>query len=781
MKEKAVSAQSTKNVGTKRSDSAARQVAISLFWAVMGLLAPRVSVYGGLSPFGVGVAAAAGGAGALLTPAAVAVGYLLNGSTLFLLRYLAAVTIAAGVRWSFAGLKGAATARLLPPIAAFVASLTAGFAVQIPGGVSVYTALALVCEGVLAAGFARLCTVTNGLMRPAEHDRQGLLPAEQLAVTAVAAVALMSLNGVAVGGISLGRILCAATVLLFARSGKEQSGAIAGIALGAALLLTDPDMAVRAVGLAFGGLTAGVFARVNRFAAAGMYLITATLLAMAAGDGVAMAQTAYEAALAAVLFVLLPTSLDRRINGLFLRGRELPAVEGLRRSVMWRLSHAAHAMGEVAGTVDAVSGKMAAISAPDLGSLCRGVSEELCRSCPEHSRCWDTGYHDTMDSFNHMTDHLRAAGSVERGQLTGRLAECPKAGEILERVNGGYGRFLMRESAFRRLSEIRAVAGDQFYAMAAMLGELAAVFSDPAAVDEQAAARVREVCAAYGLAVDEVLCTLGRCGHMEVELTVPDTDLHFDELAWRQQVSDACGRTFQRPQVTRMGSGARVSLRERPRWRVTVGRAQLCCSGERLCGDATDVFTDAEGRTVMVLSDGMGCGGRAAVDGAMAAGLTARLLEAGFGADSVLRMVNAALMVKGGEESLATLDVAVIDPFSGQLDSLKAGAAVSLLRSGGRVSRIERSSLPLGILREVNFERSTDTLTGGDVLLLFSDGAVSESVAAAEEVLRDYDTENGTMQNLAETVASAARRLQQAGGGREDDITVLAACICPCA
>jgi stage II sporulation protein E len=224
-----------------------------------------------------------------------------------------------------------------------------------------------------------------------------------------------------------------------------------------------------------------------------------------------------------------------------------------------------------------------------------------------------------------------------------------------------------------------------------------------------------------------------------------------------------------------MNGTARVVLRERPRYKVAVGQAQLTPSGERLCGDAAEVFTDADGRTVMVLSDGMGCGGRAAVDGAMTAGLTARLLQAGFGPDSVLRMVNAALMVKGGSESLATLDVVTIDPFSGRTEWLKAGAAASLLLSGGRVNRIEPSSLPLGILREVNFAHSEDHLVSGDVLLMFSDGAVSESTAAVEEVLRDFDTETGSMQSLAEQVATVARRLQQVKGGHEDDITVLAA------
>ncbi len=72
----------------------------------------------------------------------------------------------------------------------------------------------------------------------------------------------------------------------------------------------------------------------------------------------------------------------------------------------------------------------------------------------------------------------------------------------------------------------------------------------------------------------------------------------------------------------------------------------------------------------------MGSGGRAAVDGAMASGLISRLLQAGFRSDSALRMVNSALMVKSGDESIATVDIACLDLFSGHLDSLKAGAAL---------------------------------------------------------------------------------------------------------
>jgi len=167
----------------------------------------------------------------------------------------------------------------------------------------------------------------------------------------------------------------------------------------------------------------------------------------------------------------------------------------------------------------------------------------------------------------------------------------------------------------------------------------------------------------------------------------------------------------------------------------------------------------------------MGSGGRAAVDGAMAAGLTARLFGAGFGEDSVLRMVNTALMVKSGDESIATLDVMKIDLFSGKMLSLKAGAAPSLLCSHGRVSRLERSSLPMGILRDIVFEKQTDTLADGDVLLMLSDGALTGGIGWVEERLHDFDPKTSTLQRLAEDIACAARERQT---DHQDDITVLA-------
>ena len=129
---------------------------------------------------------------------------------------------------------------------------------------------------------------------------------------------------------------------------------------------------------------------------------------------------------------------------------------------------------------------------------------------------------------------------------------------------------------------------------------------------------------------------------------------------------------------------------------------------------------------------GMGSGGRAAVDGAMAAGILAKLAKAGISFDCALRIVNSALLVKSGDESLATLDVARVDLFSGKAEFCKAGAAVSYVVRKGKIHRVDLPSLPAGILTEISFAKETYQLQEGDRLLMISDGVLTEEDAWLE-------------------------------------------------
>ena len=171
-----------------------------------------------------------------------------------------------------------------------------------------------------------------------------------------------------------------------------------------------------------------------------------------------------------------------------------------------------------------------------------------------------------------------------------------------------------------------------------------------------------------------------------------------------------------------------------------------------------------------VLSDGMGTGGRAAVDGGMAVSIFSKLIKAGLGFDCALKVVNSALLIKSEDESLATLDVISVDLYNGEVTFRKAGAALSFIRKNGDMYRVETPSLPIGILTDVEFTCTEDTLAPEDIIVIVSDGAVVCGEEWIERIILQW--QDKSMQELAHLIndEATARRTD----GHDDDITVLA-------
>ena len=175
------------------------------------------------------------------------------------------------------------------------------------------------------------------------------------------------------------------------------------------------------------------------------------------------------------------------------------------------------------------------------------------------------------------------------------------------------------------------------------------------------------------------------------------------------------------------------------------------------------------GHAVFLLSDGMGTGGRAAIDAAMTCGLLWQLMRAGFDADGAMGMVNGALMLRTEDETLSTVDCLCVDLFDGRAVLYKAGAASSFLRRYGEVTELRLDSLPLGIMERVDSASLELRLNAGDILLFVSDGVIGEgSVGWIERILGDHDPERDDLRSLAGRIVCSAP------GTGSDDVTALA-------
>lgn len=270
-------------------------------------------------------------------------------------------------------------------------------------------------------------------------------------------------------------------------------------------------------------------------------------------------------------------------------------------------------------------------------------------------------------------------------------------------------------------SEIRMVAADQFFSISDMLGDLAFEFDEAESFDFKAAGRIRRMLGEYEIFPENISAIVDKYDRMRIEILAPNDTKNLDNMRLTNEICKICKREFERGKINVSSAGTMLVFMEKPNFKMSFGFAQYCAEGN-LCGDTIKTINDSRGHMIFIISDGMGKGSRAALDGAMGAGLLSKLLSAGFGFDSSLKVVNSALLVKSHEESLATLDCVRVDLFSGKCEFYKAGAPRSYIVKDDRLTKCELTSMPAGILRGVEFAKRTTVLNTDDEIIMMSDG-----------------------------------------------------------
>ena len=303
------------------------------------------------------------------------------------------------------------------------------------------------------------------------------------------------------------------------------------------------------------------------------------------------------------------------------------------------------------------------------------------------------------------------------------------------------------------------------------LAQLAGKLGQAGLPDPRREARVAQLFAELGLDALECSVTADLAGRLTANVTICRTRFTPDEVAGlTDEMTRICRRDMDTPEITHCRTVTMLCFGEKPLFTVEFGAAAHAAGGQSVSGDALDQFCDTSGRAQMLLCDGMGTGRAAAVDGQMAAKLTAQLLRAGFAAESAARLVNVALGLKGAEqESGATLDLLTVDLYTGRAGLFKAGAAPSFLVRGGVPRMLDGASLPMGVLDSLVGRSTTFALDAGDWVVLVSDGALTDGSDWLMQQLQLCAKLGHTPKQAAETVADAAARR---AGAKQDDITV---------
>ena len=186
-------------------------------------------------------------------------------------------------------------------------------------------------------------------------------------------------------------------------------------------------------------------------------------------------------------------------------------------------------------------------------------------------------------------------------------------------------------------------------------------------------------------------------------------------------------------------------------------------------------FGEGENSYFVALSDGMGIGRKANNESNIAINLLEKFLEAKFDKELALKTINSILMLKSNDEVFTTFDISLIDLYSGKLQIIKTGAPATFIKKKDRVEIINSQSLPVGILKDVDFNVYEEYLEDGDIIIMMSDGVLEANEATdngerwMKDVIGGIDSLNPRI--IADEIIEAAK--EASDGKIKDDMTLL--------
>ena len=369
-------------------------------------------------------------------------------------------------------------------------------------------------------------------------------------------------------------------------------------------------------------------------------------------------------------------------------------------------------------------------------------------------------------------------GSVDYEDMPRRFLEvCRRKSAYLGHLNKNLGRATMNLSWKNRFLESRDAVMVQFEEIAGILDEFSGQMERAADVTDKWEPALQAVFRKKRITLNNLLVLQYEQAQREVYVTARMTN---GRCMTARDAAELVGRAMKgtwspardgKTIITR--NAAVFRFVEDGRYRMLFGASRVPRDGEEISGDSYTFQSRLPGQAVMSLSDGMGSGRAANEDSERVIELAEQLLQAGFSPRAALKLVNTVLLLTGKQERPATLDLCMVDLYSGVLEAMKLGAVATFIIGRDAVDTLESDHVPAGILNPVEPVLLSRKLWEDEKIVMVSDGVLDAMPGEEkEEAFKDFlaGLPEAGPQELAEMIMTYALALDQRP---KDDMTVL--------
>lgn len=651
-------------------------------------------------------------------------------------------------------------------------------------GISFYQEMIIIFEALLAGILTFVLMISSEVLR--SRKPLTLFSFEEMASFVILGVGvIMGLNDIHLLGLSISSVICRLGILIAAYLWGSGAGTMVGVMSGIIPSITS-NIFAQSLGIyALSGLLAGLFRNFGRMGVIIGFMMGNLAISMFIAENQVALMGIWETGVAGLIFFLLPESLKEKVTRKPLGSKKQPVISGepfeerVKASVNDRIHHLANVFDELSYTFTA-----AAQAEPHprpiayLNYLYDELAHGFCEGCNRHWRCWEEDFSVTSEQLLEMFTVAETEGQINYEKCPVSFKNrCLHGRELTSAVNYLFDNLRMSEYWSGKIDESRDLVARQLKGVSQVVKNLAEEIEMETQIDYDLRSALLQACRRQGMAVKDITPIRARGEEIILDIIASacvegsgcEAEIAPAISALMGEKMEVCAKKC--PLLRGQGP-CEFSLRRAFGYHAHSAVAQV--ARQEVSGDSYVITTLKEGKELLVLSDGMGVGEPASVQSQTAVKLLENMLNSGFNKEVALHTINSVLLLRSTTETFTTLDMILVDLYTAEVDFIKTASAPSFIKQGQRIAMISSSSLPMGILKDVEVVSEKRSLHNGDFVLMISDGVLEASLTVPGEDwitkllagLNEYDP-----QVIAELVISEALRL--ANGQPRDDMTAI--------
>jgi len=545
---------------------------------------------------------------------------------------------------------------------------------------------------------------------------------------------LAGLQGLSIYEMSIKNLISIMMILYAGHTKGAFIGSAIGITLGVVSYISQPEMPFILSIYGLAGLLSGVFREQGRIGSIlGFVLGNGIISFYINGYGISfisLRELIVSTSLFMLLYKPINKALSEYIEAITFEKKEKSYSHRKDEVTVNKLNELSEVFNEIGQTFRKSAEESKGYNVKEVYEMIDNAANNVCVKCAMRKFCWQQRFYSTYNSMFKITALLEEKIPLTNEVLPKAIRDyCINKGDVIRELKNQFDRLRVNSMWKGKIIQNRLLVSEQLEGVSKIIKNMVKeIYVNPTFKEDVEEMLFEELKKSKVDVTDVVVMELEK-DNIEVYVEV---DKAYKEVNNQENIKRIVSESIGIPLKSEYNINQKKKEKQRfklircNRYSALTEAVTKPNNQSSISGDS-HTFGEGENIYFAAISDGMGAGKKAFKESNIAISLMEKFLEAKFDKELALKTINSVLMLKSNDEIFTTLDLALIDLYTGKLQLVKSGAPATFIKKRDRVEVINSQSLPVGILKDVDFNIYEEYLEDGDIIIMMSDGVLESN------------------------------------------------------